>query len=92
MKLLGLAGTLISTYLIADNAALASGDRDLDKDQVHVLNEANFDVKIEENAFVLVMFHAPWCQHCETLAPAFSEVSDPLLGVTRCVHDMTYVE
>ena len=67
---LGLVETLISIYLIAANADLASGN----EDQVHILNGGNFDVSIEENAYVLVMFHAPWCQHCETLKPVFSEV------------------
>ena len=67
---LGLVETLISIYLIAANADLASGN----EDQVHILNGGNFDVSIEENAYVLVMFHAPWCQHCENLKPVFSEV------------------
>ena len=68
---LGLVETLISIYIIAANADLASGN---EEDQVHILNEANFDVTIEDNAYVLVMFHAPWCQHCQTLKPIFSEV------------------
>ena len=67
---LGLVETLISIYLIAANADLASGN----EDQVHILNGGNFDVSIEKNAYVLVMFHAPWCQHCENLKPVFSEV------------------
>ena len=67
--------TLISIYLIAANAdlATASGNQD-EEDHVHILKEANFDVSIEKNAYVLVMFHAPWCQHCENLKPVFSEV------------------
>ena len=68
---LGLVETLISIYIIAANADLASGN---EEDQVHILNEANFDVTIEDNAYVLVMFHASWCQHCQTLKPIFSEV------------------
>ena len=67
---LGLVETLISIYIIAANTDLASGNGD----QVHILNGANFDVSIEEHAYVLVMFHAPWCQHCENLKPVFSEV------------------
>ena len=67
---LGLVETLISIYLIAANTDLASGN----DDQVQILNGANFDVSIENNAYVLVMFHAPWCQHCENLKPVFSEV------------------
>ena len=68
-----LVETLISIYLIAANADLAAASGN-EEDHVHILKEANFDVSLEKNAYVLVMFHAPWCQHCENLKPVFSEV------------------
>ena len=73
MKLERLVETLISIYLIAANADLAAASGN-EEDHVHILKEANFDVSLEKNAYVLVMFHAPWCQHCENLKPVFSEV------------------
>ena len=85
---LGLVETLISIYLIAANADLASGN----EDQVHILNGGNFDVSIEENAYVLVMFHAPWCQHCENLKPVFSEVWTHHQGGKRTFYTTVFLK
>ena len=85
---LGLVETLISIYLIAANADLASGN----EDQVHILNGGNFDVSIEENAYVLVMFHAPWCQHCENLKPVFSEVWTHHQGGKRTFYSTVFLK
>ncbi|KAG2455488.1 PDIA2 isomerase, partial [Polypterus senegalus] len=45
---------------------------------IMVLDESNFDRALQENKMLLVEFYAPWCGHCQALAPEY-EIAAELL-------------
>lgn len=50
-----------------------------DKDVV-VLKENNFTTVVKNNKFVMVEFYAPWCGHCQALAPEYAAAATELKG------------
>ncbi len=40
------------------------------------LNKDNFEETINNNAFVIIDFWAPWCGPCKSFAPTFEKVSE----------------
>uniref|UniRef100_A0A8C5TWY6 protein disulfide-isomerase n=1 Tax=Malurus cyaneus samueli TaxID=2593467 RepID=A0A8C5TWY6_9PASS len=49
-----------------------------EEDNVLVLHEHNFARALSENQLLLVEFYAPWCGHCQQLAPAFAQAATEL--------------
>jgi protein disulfide-isomerase A1 len=53
---------------------------DIDEKDVVVLKEGNFTDFIEANRYVMVEFYAPWCGHCQSLAPEYAAAATELKG------------
>ncbi|XP_064318101.1 protein disulfide-isomerase A2 isoform X1 [Phalacrocorax carbo] len=46
-----------------------------EEDGVLLLHEHNFARALSEHRLLLVEFYAPWCGHCQRLAPAFAQAA-----------------
>ncbi|OIW03929.1 hypothetical protein TanjilG_30205 [Lupinus angustifolius] len=53
---------------------------EIDDKDVVVLKNNNFSDFVNSNRFVLVEFYAPWCGHCQELAPQYAEAATQLKG------------
>ncbi|KAJ7420502.1 Protein disulfide-isomerase A2 [Pitangus sulphuratus] len=49
-----------------------------EEDNVLVLHEHNFARALSEHQLLLVEFYAPWCGHCQQLAPAYTQAATQL--------------
>ena len=49
-----------------------------EQDNVVVLTDKNFDSFLKQHPVVFVKFYAPWCGHCKSMAPAYSELAQEM--------------
>jgi len=63
--------------------AEAGGIKEPKGSKVSVLNKDLFPRFIHRNKLVLMEFYAPWCGHCQELAPKYREAADILSGMRK---------
>ncbi|CAL5365619.1 unnamed protein product [Camellia sinensis] len=67
-----------------EEEASDSGDHEaysmpvVDEKDVVVLKDSNFSDFIAKNRYVMVEFYAPWCGHCQALAPEYAAAATEL--------------
>uniref|UniRef100_A0A8D2Q9E3 protein disulfide-isomerase n=1 Tax=Zonotrichia albicollis TaxID=44394 RepID=A0A8D2Q9E3_ZONAL len=63
---------------LSQGLCLVLSDEIKEEDNVLVLHEHNFARALSEHQLLLVEFYAPWCGHCQQLAPAFAQAATEL--------------
>uniref|UniRef100_UPI00398F08AD protein disulfide-isomerase-like n=1 Tax=Pristiophorus japonicus TaxID=55135 RepID=UPI00398F08AD len=61
-----------------EDAEEVVSDEITEDQDVLVLNKHNFERALKENKYLLVEFYAPWCGHCQSLAPEYATAAGQL--------------
>lgn len=65
-------------FLDSDHGSYEAAAAVVDEKDVVVLTEGNFTEFIEKNRHVMAEFYAPWCGHCQALAPEYAAAATAL--------------
>lgn len=76
----------INNNIASSSKANSNSNVDNDDEDALVLTDSNFDsIVYNENLDVLVEFYAPWCGHCQQLAPAYKKLASDLKNYKNSV-------
>ena len=71
MKLF-IAALLLASVITAENGTWGVPE----DDHVAILTKDNFEEFLKAHPMVFVKFYAPWCGHCQSMAPAYSAIAE----------------
>eukprot|EP00181_Compsopogon_caeruleus_P006683 CAMPEP_0184688260 /NCGR_PEP_ID=MMETSP0312-20130426/29144_1 /TAXON_ID=31354 /ORGANISM="Compsopogon coeruleus, Strain SAG 36.94" /LENGTH=436 /DNA_ID=CAMNT_0027145193 /DNA_START=134 /DNA_END=1444 /DNA_ORIENTATION=+ len=76
---------IVLLWLVLDGVLLVDGsDFYSDGSAVEMLTSQSFDAKVLKTAETWVVeFYAPWCGHCQQLAPKYIKAAEALKGLVR---------
>ena len=69
--------SILFAFFVLGNAVLSQEDHN---GNVVTLTQANFDEVISSSELSVVKFYAPWCGHCQHLAPHYIAAANELKG------------
>lgn len=69
---------LIGFQLVLTSVVYAKYEDVKQEDDVLILTDSNFQDVVNGEPIMLVEFYAPWCGHCQTLAPEYSKAASTL--------------